>query len=138
MLSASVGDHSSTAASGGLYQGRPSIGGIPNPERASVYSSTGVAPALTSERNSYYAGKHANTVDGASVRSGLVGHGRNDSITGSIGGMASPLASPRDVGMTGRISRRSSGWGEVSEEDSDVEKADDDRNDMQRVKEDER
>ena len=125
VLSASVGDHSSAAATGGLYQGRPSIGGIPNPERASVYSSTGVAPALTSERNSYYAGKHANTVDGASVRSGLVGHGRNDSITGSIGGigsMSSPLASPRDLGMTGRISRRNSGWGEVSEEDSDVER----------------
>jgi len=117
------------------------MGGIPNPERASVYSSTRVAPALSSDRNSYYAGKHANTVDGASVRSGLVGHGRNDSITGSfvgIGGMASPLASPRDVAMTGRVSRRSSGWGEVSEEDSDVEKVDEVRTDMARVKEDEK
>jgi len=141
VLSASVGEHSSTAASGALYQGRPSIGGIPNPERASLYSSTGVAPALSSDRNSYYAGKHANTVDGASVRSGLVGHGRNDSITGSIGGiggMTSPLASPRDVGMTGRISRRSSGWGEVSEEDSDVEKTDEGQTNMKRVQEDEK
>lgn len=93
---------------------------------------------MTSERNSYYAGKHVNTVDGASVRSGLVGHGRNDSITGSIGGiggMTSPLASPRDIGMTGRISRRSSGWGEVSEEDSDVERTDEGRIDMERVRE---
>ncbi len=100
VLSATVGDHSNTGTSSGLYQGRPSISGIPNPERASVYSSTGIAPALSSERNSYYAGKHANTVDGASVRSGLVGHGRNDSITGSIGGIGgigSPLASPREV-----------------------------------------
>lgn len=100
-----------------------------------------MAPALSSDRNSYYAGKHANTVDGASVRSGLVGHGRNDSITGSIGGiggMTSPLASPRDVGMTGRISRRSSGWGEVSEEDSDVEKTDEGQTNMKRVQEDEK
>lgn len=75
------------------------------------------------------------------MRSGLVGHGRNDSITGSIGGiggMTSPLASPRDVGMTGRISRRSSGWGEVSEEDSDVEKTDEGQTNMKRVQEDEK
>jgi len=103
-----------------------------------VYSSTGVAPALSSDRNSYYAGKQANTVDGASVRSGLVGHGRNDSITGSIGGIggiSSPLASPRDFGIAGRMSRRSSGWGEVSEEDSDAEKSDEVRLDMEKVKE---
>ncbi|KAI9880987.1 MAG: hypothetical protein M1830_009481 [Pleopsidium flavum] len=138
VLSASIGDHSSVAASGGLYQGRPSIGGIPNPERASVYSSTGVAPALSSERNSYYAGKQVNTVDGASVRSGLVGHGRNDSITGSIGGIggiSSPLASPRDLAMAGRMSRRSSGWGEVSEENSDDEERDEGRHDGEKVKE---
>jgi hypothetical protein len=33
------------------------------------------------------------------VRSGLLGHGRADSISGSIGGVAaaSPLASPREM-----------------------------------------
>lgn len=138
VLGASVGDHPNVATSGGLYQGRPSIGGLPNPERASIYSSTGAAPALSSERNSYYAGKPVNTLDGASVRSGLVGHGRNDSITGSIGGigaMSSPLASPRDLGLAGRVSRRSSGWGEVSEENSDAEKDDEVRHDMGKVEE---
>lgn len=29
--------------------------------------------------------------DGASVRSGFAHHGRNDSLTGSIGGVSSPL-----------------------------------------------
>lgn len=77
---------------------------------------------LSSERNSYYAGKQVNTGDGGSVRSGLLGHGRNDSITGSIGGHASPLASPREVQHPGRISRRNSGWGEVNEEDIDSDK----------------
>ncbi len=96
-------------------------------QRVSVYSSSGVAPALTSERNSFYAGKAGNTGDGGSVRSGLPGHGRNDSITGSIGGAGSPLASPRDVTLPGRISRRSSGWGEVSEENSDADKDEDTR-----------
>ncbi|ETN46189.1 uncharacterized protein HMPREF1541_00373 [Cyphellophora europaea CBS 101466] len=59
-----------------------------NPERASLISASGVqAPALASERNSYIGSKYG---DGASVRSGLLGgtglHGRNDSISGSIGG----------------------------------------------------
>lgn len=116
---------------------RPSIGGIPATERASIYSNQGVnAPVLSSERNSIYTGRTGtaggasthNTMsdnaslrestfrgltggderssikaddrssikagDGASVRSGhtglgaVGGHGRNDSITGSIGGMA--------------------------------------------------
>ncbi|KAK5950582.1 hypothetical protein OHC33_008525 [Knufia fluminis] len=63
-----------------------------NVERASLISASGVtAPALTSERNSYISNKPAG--DGASVRSGLLGHGdkerdrslyhaRNDSIGG--------------------------------------------------------
>ena len=64
--------------------------------------------------------------DGGSVRSGLIGHGRNDSITGSIGGIAaaSPLASPREgagpaLGYQDRASRRNSEWGEVGEEDEE-------------------
>ncbi|KAL8934698.1 MAG: hypothetical protein Q9211_005092 [Gyalolechia sp. 1 TL-2023] len=120
VLSANVGDTSTSAS----YQARhPSVAHA-GAERASVYSSSGNAPALTSERNSYYAGKQAHAGDGGSVRSGLVGHARNDSITGSIGGIASaasPLAGPREVPPRemppGRLSRRSSGWGEVNEED---------------------
>ena len=58
-----------------------------NAERASLISASGVpAPALASERNSYIGSKYG---DAASVRSGLLGaggHGRNDSMSGSIGG----------------------------------------------------
>jgi hypothetical protein len=99
-------------------QSRPGVAGLASAERASVYSSSGVAaPALPSERNSYY--KNA---DGVSVRSGFLGHGRTDSITGSIGPTAatSPLASPREGMATGRLSRRSTEWKEA-EEESDVE-----------------
>jgi hypothetical protein len=104
------------------HQPRPSVA---LNERASIYSATGVAPALPSERNSYYAGKPA-AADGGSVKSGLLGHGRNDSISGSIGGVAapsSPLASPRDtIGPnSGRLSRTNSGWenGETETEKGD-------------------
>ncbi|TGO40335.1 hypothetical protein BHYA_0038g00090 [Botrytis hyacinthi] len=113
VLSATI-DGSTITSPTGLYQPRP----IAN-ERASIYSSTGVAPALPSERNSYYANKQSLANDGGSVKSGLLGHGRTDSISGSIGGMAapgSPLASPRDpTGSTGRLSRSNSGWGENGE-----------------------
>lgn len=97
-------------------------------ERASIYSATGVAPALPSERNSYYAGKGI-TADGGSVKSGLLGHGRNDSISGSIGGAAAPSSplSPRDTGANsiGRLSRTNSGWedGEKYEASLDEAKA---------------
>lgn len=96
-------------------QNRPSVSGFANAERASVYSSSGAAaPALNSERNSYYANKQ--NADGVSIRSGLLGHGRTDSITGSIGPNAtSPLASPRDPPGAGRMSRRSSDWKERGE-----------------------
>ena len=135
VLSANVGDSSASAS----YQARhPSVAHA-GAERASVYSSSGNAPALTSERNSYYAGKQAHTGDGGSVRSGLLGHTRNDSITGSIGGItsaASPLASPRENPPRdmppGRLSRRSSGWGEVNEED--VSGDEDETQDARKVK----
>ncbi len=56
--------------------------------------------------------------------------------------MSSPLASPRELGMTGRVSRRNSGWGEVSEEDSDVdgegEKSDEGRHEKEKGKEEEK
>ncbi|KAK2625354.1 hypothetical protein QTJ16_005723 [Diplocarpon rosae] len=119
-------------ASGGLtatgHQPRSNVGALN--ERASIYSATGVAPALPSERNSYYAGKQATTADGSSVKSGFLSHGRNDSISGSIGGIGasgSPLASPREVsGATaGKLSRRNSAWGEGGEGEK-VEASDDD------------
>ncbi|KAK8038888.1 hypothetical protein PG993_007299 [Apiospora rasikravindrae] len=69
---------------------------IANNERTSIYSATGVVPTLPSERNSYYA-KQSIAGDATSVRSGLLGHGRADSISGSVGGVASPLASPLEV-----------------------------------------
>jgi hypothetical protein len=96
-------------------QNRTGIGAFANTERASIYSSTGVAaPALSGERSSYYANKQ--NADGLSVRSGLLGHNRTDSITGSIGAAtASPLASPRDPVGPGRASRRSSEWKETDE-----------------------
>ena len=98
---------------------RPSVGhGIASAERASVYSSSGIAPPWTSDRNSYYAGKSGAPGDGGSIRSNLPGHGRNDSTTGSIGGVASPSSplttnSPVVANVPGRMSRRNSGWGEI-------------------------
>ncbi|KAI9671872.1 MAG: hypothetical protein M1831_003400 [Alyxoria varia] len=112
-------------AGGQQSQQRPSIGGLANAERTSVYSSQGVtAPALSSERNSIYTGKSGNqgvdgnsmratdgsslratdgssvrgqTGDGGSMRSGLAGHGRSDSVAGSIGAVgSSPWTSPRE------------------------------------------
>ncbi|QSZ32055.1 hypothetical protein DSL72_001624 [Monilinia vaccinii-corymbosi] len=114
VLSATI-DGAPMASPTGLYQSRPMA-----TERASIYSSTGVAPALPSERNSYYANKQSLANDGGSVKSGLLGHGNNDSICGSIGGMpapGSPLASPRDAtGSNGKLSRsNSAGWGENGE-----------------------
>lgn len=110
-------------------QNRPSVTGLANAERASVYSSSGVgAPALISERNSYYSAKQG--IDGASVRSGFLGHGghgRTESINGSITGLVanSPLASPRDAEVPGRSSRRTSEWKDGDEKsvraDVDVE-----------------
>ncbi|KAF9738459.1 hypothetical protein PMIN03_008741 [Paraphaeosphaeria minitans] len=101
------------------------VAGFVNAERASMYSSSGVAaPALPSERNSYYANKQ--NTDGVSVRSGLLGHGRTDSINGSIGpNPASPLASPRETLGLVKLSRRSSDWqdgveGSVAGDEADV------------------
>lgn len=89
------------------------VGAFVNAERASVYSASGVtAPALSTDRNSYYANKQA---DGLSVRSGLLGHGRTDSISSMRATPTSPLASPRDPVGPGRISRKSSEWKEARE-----------------------
>lgn len=138
VLSSSIADpsNSSITNTSGTLQRNPGIAA----ERASLISSSGIAPALASERNSYL-GKQG---DGASVRSGLLGsgHGRNDSLTNSVGGapangaiVGSPLASPV-IGATigsisggpGRASRRSSGWGEIPDDD-EAERAEDSNED---------
>lgn len=126
-LSVLSSSHNEQGSTTGQHQGRQVSVGLANTERASVYSSSGIAPALLSERNSYYAGKQTNAGDGGSMRSGRAGHGRTDSITKSIGGLAgtdSPLTSPRDAPVQDRVSRRNSGWGEVNEEDLDDDEDD--------------
>jgi hypothetical protein len=80
-------------ATPGIHGNGPRLGA----ERTSIYSATGVAPALTSERNSYYAGKG----DGASVRSGLLGHGRTDSVGGNTAITTSHLTSTRELSDDG-------------------------------------
>ncbi|KAJ6000818.1 hypothetical protein N7481_001227 [Penicillium waksmanii] len=90
---------------------RPSVVGLASAERISVYSSSGTAPMVggAGERGSHYTGKqNTGTGDGASIRSGAPSHGRNDSTAASITGVTSPLAM-----ASGRVSRRSSGWGEI-------------------------
>ncbi|KAJ5570453.1 uncharacterized protein N7459_009883 [Penicillium hispanicum] len=106
---------------------RPSIVGLASAERISVYSSSGATPmsTATGDRGSYYTAKQTQvTGDGASIRSAAPSHSRNDSTAASITGVGSPLAM-----TSGRISRRSSGWGEITgDEDEDgknTEKADD-------------
>lgn len=84
----------------GVHSVRQAGGGAA--ERASIYSATGVTPALPSDRNSYYAGRERVIGDGVSVKSGmsgLYGHGRTESLSGSVGvlnggSVHSPLASP--------------------------------------------
>ncbi|KAI1741112.1 hypothetical protein F4680DRAFT_417248 [Xylaria scruposa] len=86
----------------GLHQSTSRIAGN---ERTSIYSTTGIAPALPGERNSLYAGKQS-LGDGASVRSGLLGHGRTDSVSGSVAGVNSPLASPLEVSEKGPVEEK--------------------------------
>ncbi|KAL4809108.1 hypothetical protein BDV18DRAFT_133966 [Aspergillus unguis] len=87
---------------------RPSLVGLASAERASVYSSSGTTP--TGERGSLYANKAAVTSDAASIRSGVHSHARQDSNAASIS--AQPI-------QPGRISRRSSGWGEITGDDDE-------------------
>ncbi|KAI1341785.1 hypothetical protein F5Y15DRAFT_375290 [Xylariaceae sp. FL0016] len=94
VLSANIDGTRDIPPTPGLHQ---STSRIASNERTSIYSTTGVAPALPGDRNSLYAGKQSMQGDGASIRSGLMGHGRAESINGSVGGLSSPLASPREV-----------------------------------------
>ncbi|KAL4870709.1 hypothetical protein BDV12DRAFT_165651 [Aspergillus spectabilis] len=102
-----VGEASNTSAlnAPGVLS-RPSLVGLASAERASVYSSSGVAGG---ERGSFYAKQNPATGDGASIRSGVHSHTRQDSNAASISGVGQPI-------QQGRISRRSSGWGEITGE----------------------
>ncbi|KAI1434990.1 hypothetical protein GGR50DRAFT_358913 [Xylaria sp. CBS 124048] len=93
VLSANMDSIRDIPTTSGLHHSTSRLAGN---ERTSVYSTSGVAPALAGERNSLYAGKQS-VGDGASIRSGLLGHGRAESISGSIAGPTSPLANPKDV-----------------------------------------
>ena len=77
----------------GLYGSSSRMGA----ERNSIYSATGIAPTIASERNSIYTKQG----DGASVRSGLLGHGRNDSIGGT-----NALTTQREMPATTEVEER--------------------------------
>ncbi|KAK4162992.1 hypothetical protein QBC43DRAFT_320328 [Cladorrhinum sp. PSN259] len=96
-----------------------SNGPVTNAERASIYSATGILTA--SERNSFYAkqgtlGGPVNA-DSVSIRSGLLGHGRADSVSGlsisyTVGNgrdATSPLASPREGISTAYVEEEDEG-----------------------------
>lgn len=93
VLSANMDGFRDMPPTPGLHQSTSRLAGN---ERASIYSTTGISLALPGERNSLYAGKQG-TGDGSSIRSGLPGHGRADSVSGSVVGINSPLASPKEV-----------------------------------------
>ncbi|KAI1978719.1 hypothetical protein LOZ53_002780 [Ophidiomyces ophidiicola] len=66
---------------------------------------------LSTERASVYSTSGAGLADRGSIRSGLQSHhGRNDSSTGSIGGITANSYFPN---APGKMSRRSSAWGEI-------------------------
>lgn len=88
VLSANI-DASGMPATPGLHGSSSRMGA----ERMSIYSATGIPPAMAGDRSSYYAKQG----DGASVRSGYPGHGRAESVSGSIGGLNSPLVAPREI-----------------------------------------
>lgn len=101
---------------------RQSLGGLASAERISVYSTSGVAPlAHGGERSSLIASKQG---DNGSVRSGTQSHTRNDSAAGSVTGTIGSTLNNNAITSSatpGRISRRSSGWGEISGEGTEEE-----------------
>lgn len=129
VLSGNVGEPSSAPGINGPGPlSRPSMVGLASSERISMYSSSGAGTVGGGgERGSLHGNKQsARAEDGASVKSAAQSHGRNDSTAASTSGVASPLASPsinQPMG-SGRISRRSSGWGEITDENEDDKQTD--------------
>lgn len=98
---------------------RQSLGGLASAERISVYSTPGTAPLVHGgERSSLIASKQG---DNGSVRSGTHSHTRNDSAAGSVAGTIGSTLNNAAIATPGRISRRSSGWGEISGEGAEEE-----------------
>ena len=116
VLSSQVGEPSNTSAfnASGVLN-RPSMVGLASAERVSVYSSNALNGG-GGERGSLHTNKPGSGAgDGASIRSTAYSHGRNDSNAASTsGGVGGP--SINQPMATGRISRRSSGWGEITDE----------------------
>lgn len=129
VLSANVGEASNASVSNvpGVLS-RQSLGGLASAERISVYSSSGAAPLIAGgDRGSLIASKQG---DNGSIRSGIHSHTRNDSTAGSTTGITPPTSAfptsnnnttttttpTGSIAMPGRISRRSSTWGEISGE----------------------
>lgn len=114
LLSGSVVESSSASAFN--VQGvpaRPSIVGLASAERISVYSSPGTAALGTSGDRNFHVPRPSQVAgDGASTRGGAASHARNDSTAASISGAVN---SPYFI-TSGRVSRRSSGWGEITDE----------------------
>jgi len=83
---AGIGPSGSRSASGLLASDRASGVGV---------------PLLSSERNSLYTGKmgakDGDSMKTSSIRSGVHGHGRNDSTAGSIAGFSSPLTVSKET-----------------------------------------
>ncbi|PYH89714.1 hypothetical protein BO71DRAFT_100920 [Aspergillus ellipticus CBS 707.79] len=139
VLSGNVGEPSTSSSfnTSGVLN-RPSLVGLASVERASVYSASGPAPLPGSgERGSFHKG--ATTGDGASIISATQSHSRHDSNTASITGtgIGSPWPGPSNnqpIPTTGRISRRSSGWGEITGEESDEKLAADEKDDEPETK----
>ena len=121
VLSGNVGEPSnpSTFSATGVPN-RPSMVGLASTERISVYSSSGTSP-LAGERGSFHANKqNAGAGDGASVVSATQSHSRHDSNSASISGVFGAIPTGQAM-PAGRISRRSSGWGEINGDESEEE-----------------
>ncbi|KAB8075580.1 hypothetical protein BDV29DRAFT_171718 [Aspergillus leporis] len=119
VLSGNVGETSNASSfnTSGVLN-RPSIVGLASAERISIYSAPGATPLSGGgERGSLYANKQSPGVgDGASIVSAGQSHSRHDSNAASISGIGGTMTNPIS---TGRVSRRGSGWGEITGDGSD-------------------
>ncbi|RAL16506.1 uncharacterized protein BO97DRAFT_383059 [Aspergillus homomorphus CBS 101889] len=130
VLSGTIGEQPSNTPSFNApgVLNRPSLVGLASVERASVYSASGATPlAGNAERGNFY--KTATTAgDGAGSISAAQSHSRHDSNTANLTGAGisnawpGPSLQQQQTAVSGRISRRSSGWGEINGDESDEEK----------------
>ncbi|KAE8145398.1 hypothetical protein BDV25DRAFT_164782 [Aspergillus avenaceus] len=126
VLSGSVGEppNTSTFNTAGVLN-RPSIVGLASAERISIYSASGATPLSGSgERGSLYTNKQSpGTGDGANIVNAGHSHGRHDSNAASISGVGGAVTHSNSPAiLTGRVSRRGSGWAEITGDESDEDK----------------